>query len=388
MKGLREALDGVFALVPPVDGRLVRPRRVDLLLSLGLIAAAVTEFAFDTPIFPGLVLVSGLILAVAVAYRRVSPLLVVLVATAVPVGFDTIAAITDKPLLGSVAGGLAVVTIVYSVGRWAPRRTVAIAVVLVVFVISAAGFLNPENDPAWAWFLLEVALGTAVIAVGLVVRSRDALKTERARAELAEERSELANEVHDSVAHHMSAIAVRAEGALHLVDPDERTEALNAIKESASAGLSDVRRLVSSMRRADDMPRPLPGLGDLNQLAGEASTPSLDVEVVIEAAAEVVPVTVSAVVYGIAREALTNVRRHSIGATRATVRAHKTGQYLDLTITDDGSIPTTRPTEPGIGLKVMTERANSVGGSLSAGPNPSGGWLVAARLPIGTEIGS
>ncbi len=382
MNRIHDVIDWVVTLIPPGDGLLVRPRWVDILLSLVLAVGTLVEFPFITTPFPRGVGVGGLVMAVLVVWRRVFPLAVVVLVTAVAVSIDVVAAITDEPVIGTFAGGLSVLTILYSLGRWAPRSTILRSAAIAALLLPSTGFLNPVNDPPWASFLIEVTLTAAVIGTGVLVRSRDLLKTEKARAELAEERNHLANDIHDSVAHHMSAIAIRAEGARQLTDPGLRDEAFDAIARSASAGLTDVRQLLSNIRATEDMPTPLPGLGDLKQLAEQATTPSLDVEVVIDVATETIPVTVAAVAYSIAREALTNVRRHATGATRASVRARTTDQFLDLTITDNGATPTGPPDGPGFGIRVMTERANSVGGNLSAGPDPTGGWLVASRLPL------
>ena len=385
MSRTQQVVDWIATLIPPGDGLLTRPRRIDVAMALALAAGSLLEFPFMTSPYPGVVLAGGAVLAVLIAWRRVFPLAVVVLTTAMAVSFDILAAITDKPMLGTVAGGLSVIAILYAIGRWAPRNTILKAAVVAGLVLPGAGFLNPVNDPAWSSFLIEVVVTLAAIGTGVLIRSRDLLKTERGRAELAEDRNRLANDIHDSVAHHMSAIAIRAEGARQLTDPEQRNEAFDAIARSASMGLTDLRQLLSNMRAAENMPTPLPGLGDLRELAAEATTPSLDVAVVIDATAENIPVTVAAVAYAIAREGLTNVRRHATGATHATVRARTTEQFLDLTVVDNGSTPTGHTTTPGFGIRVMTERANSVGGNLSAGPDPTGGWLVSSRLPLVAE---
>ncbi|MEM9615795.1 MAG: histidine kinase [Actinomycetota bacterium] len=382
MSKLREVIQWVLGLIPPGAGLLARPRGLDLLIAVVLAAGSLLEYPLIDQPRPIMDLAAGLALAAIAIYRRVRPLAAVIAVTAVGVGSDIVAGITDQPVAGTIAGGLAVVVITYTVGRWAPRNTVVASILIMGLILPSTGFLNSFNDPAWVSWLIAASLSTASIGTGVLVRARDVLRTEQARAELAEERNHLANDIHDSVAHAMSAIAIRAEGARHLSDQTQRDQAFDAIARTASKGLTDVRHLIANIRTNDDLPEPLPGLGDLNQLAQEATTPSLEVEVMIDAVTEAVPVTVSAVAYAITREALTNIRRHATGASRAVVRARTTDQYLDLTIVDDGSTPATRTATAGFGLQVMTERATSVGGNLTAGPDPNGGWLVASRLPL------
>ncbi|MGI9598114.1 MAG: sensor histidine kinase, partial [Acidimicrobiales bacterium] len=270
----------------------------------------------------------------------------------------------------------------YNAGRWGSTRTVVVALLLGAGAVPLASLANPDTEPGWLLLGFDALVVIALIAIGLLIRSNKDAKEQRALAETLEERNRLANDIHDSFAHHMSAIAVRAEAARQLDDPAALDEALTAIKRSASTGLADMRHLVAGLRTPDNDARPLPGFGDMQHLASELSTEALAVDLAIDAQPELIPVSTSAVAYWITREALTNVSRHATGATRATVRARGTDRHLDLTITDDGATPSVPEITRGHGLRSMTERARSLGGELSAGPNPKGGWLVSARLPL------
>lgn len=270
----------------------------------------------------------------------------------------------------------------YNTGRWASARTVLAGLVLGGAVIPLVGLVNPITERDLLLLGFDALGAVVLIVIGLLIRSNADAKEQRDLAETLEERNRLANDIHDSFAHHMSAIAVRAEAARQLDDPVALDEALTAIKRSASTGLADMRHLVAGLRTPDEEAKPLPGFGDMQRLVDELSTETLSVELAIEAEPELIPVSTSAVAYWITREALTNVSRHATGATSATVRARGTNRYLDLTVTDDGSTPNRPETPSGHGLRSMTERARSLGGELSAGPNPNGGWLVSARLPL------
>ena len=105
------------------------------------------------------------------------------------------------------------------------------------------------------------------------------------------------------------------------------------------------------------------------------------IAVKIDADAEILPAATSATIYAICREALTNARRHASNASSAVVTVQKLGDSLSVTIVDDGATPISGRSN-GHGLTSMTERAAAIGGSLTAGPNPAGGWRVAVQLPV------
>ncbi len=371
------------ALISPTSATvLARPRTIDWSIGAGLIVLLIVEAVFDDLPGVGLSAVAALVATTAFVWRRVQPLIALVAVAAASMVVDLTAGLLDRPVESTFAEGLAALTVIYCAGRWGSARAVVAALFLASLAVPLASMANPNTEPGLLLLGFDILATVVLIAIGLLIRSNAEAKEQRELTEALEERNRLANDIHDSFAHHMSAIAVRAEAARQLDDPAALDEALTAIKRSASIGLTDMRHLVAGLRTPDDNARPLPGFGDMQQLASELTTDALRVELAIDADPELIPVSTSAVAYWITREALTNVSRHATGATMATVRARGTDQHLDLTITDDGATPSLADFTRGHGLRSMTERARSLGGELAAGPNPKGGWLVSARLPL------
>ncbi len=372
-----------IALIRPMGGTVLpRPRAIDWVGGVALAATVVAELLAGDLAGPVPSAALGLIGAGAFVVRRVWPLHAVLVLGLSSATLDVLAGATDMAIELTFAAAVAGFALLYTAGRWAPPKTVATAAIIAFAVLPVAANINPANGSSITLTVIDALVQALIVATGLLVRSLVDGRKQRELATELQERNLLANDIHDSFAHHMSAIAIRAEGARQLDNPAELDEALRAIKQSASTGLTDLRHFVSGFRGPDDIPQPLPGFGDLEHLAAELSTDTVQVMVDIDAQPEMIPVSVSAAAFWITREALTNVFRHATSATRAVVRTRSTDHHLDLTITDDGATPTTPVTKSGHGLSSMTARAKALGGDLTAGPNPNGGWLVAARLPL------
>ena len=372
----------VALTTPAVAVRHSKPRRVDWVVGGIFALLLVVEVAFDDLAGAGASAVLGLIAVGAFVWRRVEPSYALLALVVGTLAVDLAAGLVDQAIEPAAAFSVLFLTVMYSSGRWGSTGTAVVALLLGAAILPIAAQANPYNEPGLL-FVAFNGLGVAVvIIVGLLIRARAEAKEQGKLAETLDERNRLANDIHDSFAHHMSAIAIRAEAARQLDDPVALDEALTAIKRSASTGLADMRHLVAGLRAPDDDTRPLPGFGDMQNLASELSSESLRVDLVVDVDPELIPVSTSATAYWIAREALTNVSRHATGATNATVRARGNDRYLDLTITDDGATPTSPQSAKGHGLRSMTERARALGGDLTAGPIPDRGWLVSARLPL------
>ncbi|MGW4499439.1 sensor histidine kinase [Micromonospora sp. NPDC004336] len=214
---------------------------------------------------------------------------------------------------------------------------------------------------------------------------------ERARRAVLEERTRIARELHDVVAHHMSMIAVRAETAPYRLDavPEPARAEFTAIAGAAREALTDMRRLLGVLRSesADPQTAPQPGLPDVPALVeaarGAGMTVALDVDVPAEP-----PAPVGLAAYRIVQEALANAARHAAGAeVRATVRG-ATGA-LEVRVANDGGGPVTADGgRDGHGLTGMRERAVSLGGTFTAGPTDDGGYAVVAVLPTDGEDGT
>jgi signal transduction histidine kinase len=201
------------------------------------------------------------------------------------------------------------------------------------------------------------------------------------------ERARLARELHDVIAHQLSAIAVQA-GAARMAgpgDPAAAVQAVGTIEETARQGLVELNRLVGSLRHdgADRLDRaPQPQLCDLPALVAGARDAGLPVQLLIRGEPGPLPATVELAGYRVVQESVTNALRYATGApTRVTITYAASG--LDIAVTDDGSPgPHGRPhPSGGRGLAGLAERAAILGGHLEAGRLPGHGFAVHAWLP-------
>jgi signal transduction histidine kinase len=222
----------------------------------------------------------------------------------------------------------------------------------------------------------------------LLAEQNELNELERARRTVLEERTRIAREMHDVVAHHMSMIAVRAETAPFRVAgmPEEARAELATIAAAAREALTDMRRLLGVLRsEQDETPTaPQPGLADVDTLVETARAAGLDVTVERDGL-ENVPPTVGLTAYRVVQEALANAARHAPDGPVSVV-ARGTGGGLELTVRNP------LPAQPadasdergGHGLAGMRERTTLLGGTLWAGP-VGGEFVVRATLPIGDE---
>jgi signal transduction histidine kinase len=263
--------------------------------------------------------------------------------------------------------------------------------------------------PWWLWLTADVpdltgpasatvvftAMAIAVDSAGSRLRAHHALaaqteraEDERARRAVLEERTRIARELHDVVAHHLSLIAVRAESApyrLRSLDEPARAE-FGSLSEVAREALTDMRRLLGVLRQ--DQPAdlaPQPELADLPALVDTARKAGVSVELSAPPALDQVPAGVGVCAYRIVQESLSNASQHAPGALVTVSVGHDSGAVL-LRVANGPGGPTD-PSEnergPGHGLTGMRERVALLGGSLSAGPSPDGGFVVSAVLPVG-----
>ena len=226
----------------------------------------------------------------------------------------------------------------------------------------------------------------AAAAGGAALRYRAESRRRASDQIRSQERVGLARELHDIVAHHVSAIAVQAQAgrAMARQRPEAGLEALAAIEGEASRTLAEMRAMVRVLR--DGAPTeyaPQPGVADLASLARRDPVPVVDVELPDDL--DQLPLQVDTAVYRLAQEAVTNALRHARNASRVEIRVVEGAGRLRLRVTDDGQIDPARPASHGFGLLGMTERVQLLGGTLRAGPAPEGGWTVDAELP--TEVG-
>ncbi|MFK3982364.1 sensor histidine kinase [Micromonospora sp. NPDC050397] len=294
---------------------------------------------------------------------------------------------------------------------WNPVQIIGFLFVLVLLAVRV-----PVGMTAWAGLLTlvpvflfvgeranaygVVVLVVAVLAVGDQVRRRR--QSQRALAEQAElselaqarravleERTRIARELHDVVAHHMSMIAVQAETAPYRLDelPEPARTEFAAIAASARGALTDMRRLLGVLRSESGTPEtaPQPGLADLPELVGTAERAGMTVSMTTEPPppdAPSPPEAVGLAAYRIVQEALANAARHAPGApVRVTLRPGR--RDLRVRVDNSGGPPGATPPVAGHGLVGMRERARLLGGTFTAEPTPEG-FTVTAVLPYET----
>src|SRR5580700_1150265 len=239
--------------------------------------------------------------------------------------------------------------------------------------------------------VVTIAVPLVMIIAWLVGNS---IRQARARAELVRaqaaaqtvlaERLRIARELHDMVAHSIGVIAIQAGSGRSVFDacPGEARDALAAIEASSRETLSGLHRMVTGLRRAEAEqapPGPAPGLADIEQLAATTLDAGVRVDVEWRGSREPLPADIDLSAFRIIQEAVTNVARHA-GADRCRVRIEQRDGQLSIEVTDSGRGGTAAGT--GYGITGMRERAALLGGDLSAGPRPGGGFRVAARLPV------
>ncbi|MFD7257859.1 histidine kinase [Streptomyces sp. NPDC059874] len=282
--------------------------------------------------------------------------------------------------------------------RMPPRVTIAVVGISVACTGLAEASFKPEHSTTTApgavlifgfVGLLGYALRALRLARGELVEQETLTEEERARRTLLEERSRIARELHDVVAHHMSVISIQAQVAPHLVEnpSEELKENLAGIRENALEALTELRRVLGVLRseQPDDPANPhhpQPTLAELNGLVDNVRGAGLDVAVEVAGVRRPLTPGVELTAYRIVQEALSNCLRHAPGS-RVEVGIAYGPRDLHLCVAN--SVPT-RPAPPshgaGHGLLGMRERAGMLGGELAAGPRPEGGYEVTAVLPM------
>jgi signal transduction histidine kinase len=340
--------------------------------------------------------VLGVAMALPLLVRRRWPLAVLLVISVLLFGYYTVyPGFAPSPVLA----------VPLYTAALAGRLGWAIGVPVFYFSVGYLVVSLKRSDPyiTFAGFLPHIALCAVVVLLAEVIRSRRALAEEtqerlrqaeqdrerESARRVAEERVRIARELHDTVAHSMATITVQAGSALHVLGdrPDNVRTALTAIRDTSRGALQELRATLGVLRDGAESQSygsagldRLPALVDAVRAAG--------VPVTLHVTGRVVPLESSAdhTAYRILQESLTNVLRHGGTEVRARIRMAYDPMGLAIEVTDDGA-GGSGPWggEGGHGLDGMRERAESVGGTLTAGPRPGGGFVVSARLPGGAR---
>ncbi len=384
--------------------------------------AAITAAAFALCLFGGAVRVDDTLSAPpAAAYaiavtscavlpaRHRAPLATLAATTAIGV----LAPLLNLLLTPLVVAPALISAYSYSLAARTERRAAG-AVLFVSVALAASTSLSGDFSWKDASRMGVMALFPPVAGVlGYSVRNRRAYlaaveerarraeesKDSEARRRVSEERVRIARELHDLVAHQITLANAQATVAAHLFDtrPEQTRKSLKELVETTSDALDDLRATVGLLRQTGDAAtpaEPAPALSRLPTLLASFRRAGLEVSVHQEGTAGPLAPGVDLTAYRIVQEALTNVTKHA-GTGEARVRLVWARDHVTLTVADDGQGTRTAPAAstwprvlktpdgpPGYGLIGMRERATAVGGLLSAGPRPEGGFLVSVRLPL------
>jgi signal transduction histidine kinase len=231
---------------------------------------------------------------------------------------------------------------------------------------------------------LALAVGEAVRVTGVRRVEADRVNAAERRRRVSEERLQVARDLHDVLAHHVSLVNVQASVALRLFDrdPGQARASVAAIKEISREILDDLGAALAVLRRDSALPRrPTTGLDQLDEILDRSAAAGLRVQKLVSGVPRPLATAVDLAALRIVQEAITNVRRHA-GADRATLRIGYEDAALVIVVINDGPVPSLPVAlSTGDGIGGMRERAASLGGTFEAGRQPTGGFRVYARLP-------
>ena len=328
----------------------------------------------------------------ALIWRRFHPLAVL---------GATVAAVTLSAALGyGGVVGFTMLVALYSVGRYViNNRWSAIGLGGAIALNAVSNLIagSPATDLGLGFgiFILVWYIGRRIRIRGDYVEllQNRATQLEReqaaeARRAVAEERTRIARELHDVVAHRVSVMTVQAGAAktVATADPERALQAMEAVEQAGRQALNELRHLLGVLRPPTDVDGlgPQPGIAEVPRLVDQFREAGLDVSLTIDAAQTDLQARVDLSTYRIVQEALTNVLKHAGPSARTEVRLGGDSDRVAIEVLDNGQGATILPGS-GHGIAGMRERAQLLGGSLEAGPRPGGGFQVVAHLPIGEE---
>lgn len=375
---IREAARDLWA-EPKAPNPLRRVWR-DWVLIAAMVPTAVLEGVLrEHLVWRGVSILVVVALAPTLLWRRTHPL------AAVAVAFGAISILDVLSLLAGVEwNGLGaaafLLLLVYALVRWGSGREVVLGLAILLVPLLLTLFHDtPIGDTVGGTIVILL-----FVSVGAAVRYQDNARLRGIDQVKTRERAQLARELHDTVAHHVSAIAVRAQAGRTVAPstPEAALDALAIIEDEASRTLEELRAMVRALRQGEETDlAPQRGVADIRRLAdGQDERPRVVVE--LSGDLDRLRPSTDAALYRLAQESITNALRHARHATCVRVRVSGERDRVRLTVRDDGDAvaPGSRSTS-GFGLVGMAERAKLLGGTFEAGPNQNGGWEVNAVLP-------
>jgi len=358
------------------------PARVwrDWVLVGVLVALAVVEASArpELPwLWPSVLIEIGLI--ATLLWRRTHPGLMSLIAFGVVLVTDTVrwaagVAPTDLYTMAFL------LILPYALVRWGSGREIMLvgALILLSMARTLVWDAPPLTDVVGA-----IAVVTAAVSLGAAFRYHAASREQRVAQVRAEERARIARDLHDTVAHHISAIAIRAQAGSATVrgGTDAAADALRVIEAEARTALREMRSMVGVLRGDETAGEraPVPGIAALRALTATGNGPAVSLR--IDGDPDALPAPIATAVYRTVQEAITNARTHAAGATRIDVDLAVSERSVRVRVRDDGR-GAAGEAPPGFGIVGMVERAELLGGTCRAGPDAAGGWAVTAELPL------
>ncbi|MEV4807630.1 histidine kinase [Nonomuraea sp. NPDC049421] len=354
----------------------VSDRTLVIVLCLPGLISVVTGVLGMTEMLPGNV--TYLVGTLFLLMRRNRPLLT----TGAVVAVDAVSMATGLVTGSNVHSAV----MLYSLGRYTAGRATAIASAASFALYAVAMEIGRPGVNSWlsALFLVGVFVGAGQL-VRLRTELRERTTREAADAAVRAERRRIARELHDVVAHHITVINALVGGARATLPPEQQVtrEALESAEQTARQAMSEMRRLLDVLRaEGGEGADAATGVGTdrLPALIKEAGSAGLPAALTVTGEPVGLPAAVDHAVYRIVQEALTNTRKHAVGA-RASVLLTYDPEAVEVEVLDDG-VAKNDGTPPGFGLGGMAERVALCGGRLSTGPRPEGGFRVHARIPL------
>jgi signal transduction histidine kinase len=378
------------------------PTAIDVVVAIVACVAAELELALSShiqgPAWVNAIAAAGATLPIA--FRRRWPLAAAITVAAVVAGQEALGGdLTEN----SITPLLSFPMVVYAVSAYCDRRrafaglTAVLALVWVEVLLSdeamGGDFLFTALLVFGPWLVGRI-VATRVELAGELSDKADRLEREQekqAQLAVAQERSRIARELHDVVAHNVSVMVVQAAAARRMIDHDttKAKDALGSVEQTGRAALKEMRRMVGMLGQGEDelLLTPQPSMDELDSLIERAREAGLEVDLEIEGERKRLESGVDLSAFRIVQEALRNTLKHA-GPARATVRLRYGDDDVEVDVSDNGRgvrAATENGAVTGQGLVGMRERVAMLGGEIEAGHRKDGGFGVHARLPLERE---
>lgn len=263
-----------------------------------------------------------------------------------------------------------------------------------VYVVANAFFNALVLTSGWGFGLLARQRAQSMTQLRERAEALERERDQRAKLAAEEERTRIAREMHDVVAHSLSVIVVQADGAQYAVEHGDparsgqlAAQALGTISATAREALADTRRLVAVLRGGEGEAAytPQAGVGDLDDLVEPLRQAGRPIDLVVTGTPVPLPRDADLAVYRVVQEALTNVIKHAGDWASVRIDLRYSGDAVQVSVADDGRGASAADDGSGHGVIGMRERVAAYGGTLRAGPRPGGGFVVEASIPLGRD---